>query len=419
MWGQRKHTSAILIRGARQLLTLRGPQGARRAGDLRELGIIPDGAVLVQNGVIQEVGPTRRVENLAIARHAVEINAAGRLVMPGFIDSHTHLAFPLDNRASDGKSATVRTVSSATSTRLAVRARAQVEAMARHGTTTVEVKTGCGPDENAETKLLRVLHRLRNDPIDLIPTFLFHLPDEGLCGAHDAAAEWVFQELLPKIRRGRLARFADLTWNANPTWHSRFSRYLQAARQLGFACKIHADQMSTADAIRMAVEHLVVSIDHLEHAAPGEAALLAESSTIATLLPATSFHSGREFAPARALIDAGAAVALGTNFNARHTPALSMQTVVALACRHMRMTPEEAIGAATINGAHALGRARRVGSLEVGKSADLLVLSVPDYHDMVQHFGSNLVHLTMKCGQIIYEEGEVANLPVEQLRLCW
>ena len=374
---------------------------------------------MVQNGVIQEVGPSRRLENLAIARHAVEINAAGRLVMPGFVDSHTHLAFPLHNPAGEGAPGTVRTVSSATSARLAIRARAQVEAMARHGTTTVEVKTGCGPDENAESKLLRVLHRLKNDPIDLIPTFLFHLPGEGLCGAHDAAAEWVFQELLPKIRRGHLARFADLVWNANPTWHSRFSRYLQAARQMGFGCKIHADQMSTAEAVRMAVEHLVVSIDHLEHALPGDAAMLAESSTIATLLPATSFHRGTEFAPARELIDAGAAVALGTNFNARHTPALSMQTVVALACRHMRMTPEEAISAATINGAHALGRARSVGSLEVGKSADLLVLSVPDYHDMVHHFGSNLVHLTMKRGEIIYEEGEVAHLAVEQLRLCW
>jgi imidazolonepropionase len=417
--GKRKHTSAILIRGARQLITLRGPQGARRGGALTELGIIPDGAVLVQNGVIQEVGPTRRLENLAIARHAVEINAAGRLVMPGFVDSHTHLAFPLNNRAADGARGTGRTVSSATSTRLAIRARAQVEAMARHGTTTVEVKTGCGPDENAETKLLRVLHTLEKDPIDLIPTFLFHLPGDGLGGAHDAAAEWVTQELLPKIRRGHLARFADLAWNDNPTWHGRFSRYLQAARQLGFLCKIHADQMSTADAIRMAVEHLVVSIDHLEHASPGDAALLAEGNTIATLLPATSFHSGTEFAPARALIDAGVAVALGTNFNARHTPALSMQTVVALATRHMRMTPEEAISAATINGAHALGRARSAGSLEIGKSADLLVLSVPDYHDMVQHFGSNLVHLTMKRGEIIYEEGEVAHLPVEQLRLCW
>ncbi|MDR3703596.1 MAG: amidohydrolase family protein [Candidatus Sulfopaludibacter sp.] len=374
---------------------------------------------MVQNGVIQEVGPTRRLENLAIARHAVEINAAGRLVMPGFVDSHTHLAFPLGNRATSGSSGNVRTVSSPSRARLAARARAQVEAMARHGTTTVEVKTGCGPDENAETKLLRVLRTLKNDPIDLIPTFLFHLPGDGLCGAHDAAAEWVFRELLPKIRRGHLARFADLAWNANPTWHGRFSRYLQAARQLGFLCKIHADQVSTADAIRMAIEHLVVSIDHLEHASPGEVAMLAQSSTIATLLPATSFHAGTEFAPARELIDAGAAVALASNFNPRHTPALSMQTVVALACRHMRMTPEEAICAATINGAHALGRARSAGSLEIGKSADLLVLSVPDYHDMVHHFGSNLVHLTMKRGEIIYEEGEVAHLPVEQLRLCW
>ncbi len=373
----------------------------------------------MRNGVIQEVGPTRRLENVIGARGAVEINAAGRVVMPGFVDSHTHLAFPLAGLPADNPGATLRAVNAATTARLAVRARAHIEAMARHGTTTVEVKTGCGADEMAETKLLRVLDRLSKDPIELIPTFLLNLAGEGLYGAHDAAAEWVFGEFLPKVRQRGLARFADLAWHPSPTCYNRFSRYLQAARSLGFGCKIHAEQNPPGEAIRMAVEHLVVSIDHLEHATADQAALLGGSSTIATLLPSAAFHRGAGFAPARALIDAGAAVALASNFNPRHTPALSMQTVVALACRHMAMTPEEAISAATINGAHALGQARTTGSLERRKSADLLILNIPDYRDLAHHFGSNLVHLTMKRGEVIYQESEVARLPPDQLRLCW
>jgi len=401
------------------LVTLRGPHGARRGSALNDLGIITDGAVLVRDGIIQEVGPTRRLENLAGVRYAAEINAAGRVVMPGFVDSHTHLAFPLGGSALDRGEGSARSVKNGTGARLGIRARTYLDAMVRHGTTTVEVKTGCGPDESAETKLLRVLGALKNDPVDIIPTFLFRLPGDDLNGAHDAAAEWVFAELLPKIRRLRLARFADLAWIANPTWHGRFSRYLQVARHLGFGCKIHADQLSAATAIRMAMEHLVVSIDHLEHASADEAAVLASCSTIATLLPGAAFHRGTRFASARALVDAGAAVALATNFNPRHTPACSMQTVIALACRHMQMTPEEALSAATINGAHALGRAERIGSLELGKSADLLVLNVPDYRELAHHFGDNLVHVTMKRGKVIYREGPVAQLPTDQLRLAW
>jgi imidazolonepropionase len=398
---------------------MRGPHGIRRGSALKDIGVIADGAILVRDGVIQEVGPTRRLENLASVRDAVEINAAGRVVIPGFIDSHTHLAFPLGGATVDHNDGGARALCAGTGARLAIRARAYLEAMARHGTTTVEVKTGCGPDESAETKLLRVLQDLKADPIDLIPTFLFHLPGDDLDGSHDAATEWVFDELLPKIRRRRLGHFADLAWNANPTWHARFSRYLQIARSMGFACKIHADQKATGAAIRMAIEHLVVSVDHLEHATAEDAAVLSEGSTIATLLPGSAFHCGHDFAPARALIDSGAAVALATNFNPKHTPLLSMQTVVALACRHMMMTPEEALTAATINGAHALSCSERTGSLEIGKCADLLILNASDYRELAHRFGDNLVHLTMKRGEVIYQESEVARLTHEQLRLSW
>ena len=155
---------------------MRGPKGPRRGLALDELSTISDGALLVRDGVVLEVGPTRRVENLALARDAVEINAAGRVVMPGFVDSHTHLAFPLLGSGADDHDAAARAVRTNTGQRLETKVRAYLEAMARHGTTTVEVKTGCGPDESAESKMLRVLSVFKQDPVEVLPSFLFRLP---------------------------------------------------------------------------------------------------------------------------------------------------------------------------------------------------------------------------------------------------
>jgi imidazolonepropionase len=411
-------TGTLLIRGARQLLTLRGPKEPRRRAALNDLGIIQDGSLLIREGIVEEVGTTRRVENLASARDAVEINAAGRVVMPGFVDCHTHLVFPPPGGPDADDRTAARLVCSSTGQRLEARARSHVEAMARHGTTTVEAKTGCGADESAEIKILRVLSALKRDPLDVVTTFLFRLPSDGSAEeARRQAVESVSTELLPKIRRRRLARFADLVWDGDGASAECFERYLRQARELGFACKIHADQRSPAAAILAALEHLVVSIDHLEHATAADAAPFGGSPTMVTLLPAASLHNGGGHAPARALVDAGAAIALATNFNPRHTPMPSMQAVVALACLRMGLTAAEAISAATINGAHALGCADHVGSLEPGKSADLLILEVSDYRELARQFGANLVRLTMKRGKPIYKAGEVARRPPRELRL--
>ena len=401
-------TGTILIRGARQLLTMRGPKGPRRGLALNELSIIPDGALLIRDGVLMEVGPSRRLENLAEARDAWEINAAGRVVMPGFVDSHTHLAFPLPGSAEAGNDAT-RAVRASTGQRLGVKVRAYLEAMARHGTTTVEAKTGCDADESAESKVLRMLSTFKDDPVEVIPSFLLRLPPdrEGGCTFHDAAVR-ALDELLPKIRKRGLARFADVVWDGDPEHEAYFDRYLHVARSLGFGCKIHADQLNPRAAMAMAVEHRVVSIDHLEHATEEEAALLGPAGIIATLLPCAAFREDRH-APARALIDSGWAVALATNFNAHHTPTLSMQTAAAVACLRMGMTAAEALSAATINGAYALGCGDRAGSLELGKSADLLMLNVGDYRDLPHTLGTNVVHMTMKRGETIYREGVVAS----------
>jgi imidazolonepropionase len=377
--------------------------------------VIQDGAILIRDGILVEVGPSRRVENLAEARGAIEINAAGRVVMPGFIDAHTHLAFPPAGIHAPDAAAAVRAVHTVTGQRLEVRTRAYLEAMARHGTTTVEVKTGCGLDEGAEAKLLRMLYALRQEPLDLIPSFLFRLPQE-LNGGSSQATEWVVAELLPKLRRRGVAHFADLAWDCDPTLLPCFDRYLEVAGQLGFGRKIHAHGLNPAAAIALAAQHHVVSIDHLEHATAGQARQIAEAGIMVTLLPSTGFGGDGPDAPARALIDAGVPVALGTNFNPHLTPALNMQTVVALGCGRLGMTIEEAISAATVNGAYALGCAEKVGSLEPGKSADLVILNAGDYRDLEHCLGTNLVHLTMKRGKFIYKEGEVAPLPTGDFR---
>jgi imidazolonepropionase len=408
LYGGKYRTALTLIRGARQLLTLRGPNTPRCGPDLNELNIIQDGALLIRDGVLKQVGLSRRVENLAEARHAVEINASGKVVMPCFVDCHTHLVYPPPGATDEDRAASTRALIGATVKRTAARWRVHLDAMARHGTTTVEIKTGVGPNAVADFKLLRMLAKLQGEPLDLVATFLFRLPpsDESSDAECDQFTALVC-ELLPKIRQRKLARFADVAWNPIPAHHARFLRYLDAACKLGFHCKMHADRDHTAAAIVMAMQHRALSISHLEQAGSSEASLMAGSGTIATLLPCASFYTAAGNAPARALVDAGVPIALGSDFHPTFSPTLNMQTVVALACLRMGLTPAEAITAATINGAHVLDCAGRTGSLEPGKSADVAILNISDYRDLANHFGTNLVHTTMKGGAVIYREGEV------------
>jgi len=402
-------TGPILIRGARQLLTLRGPNTPRCGPDANALNIIADGSLLIRDGVLKQIGPTRRVENLKEARHAVEINASGKMVMPCFVDCHTHLAYPPPGAPEEDRAAATRALVAATGKRTAARWRVHLEAMARHGTTTAEIKTGAGPDALADFKLLRMLSKLKCEPLDIVTTFLLRLPSgDGSSEAEcDGFTDLVCRELLPKIRRRKLARFAEVAWNSVSAHQSRFQRYLRAAAEWGFPCKMHADQYQAAAAIAMALQYKALSISHLEQATCSEASMLAGSGTIATLLPCASFYTTAGNAPARALVDAGVPIALGSNFHPQYSPTLNMQTVVALACLRLGLTPAEAITGATINGAHAVGCAERTGSLEPGKSADLAILNVSDYRDLANHFGTNLVHTTMKGGAVIYREGEV------------
>jgi len=415
----------ILIRGARQLVTLRGPAAPRRGAALNELGIIPNGAILIRDGRIAEVGQGRRVENLALAKDAIEIDAAGRVILPGFVDSHTHLVggpprlgdFEMriagqDSRqvAEAGVLSSVKAVRATPSRTLETHARICSEQFVRHGSTTLEAKTGYGLDHMGELKVLRVLAKLNRAPLDVVPTYLgaYAVPPEYQ-GRDYEYIDWVIAEMLPMIRRRKLARFVDVNCDRDGFRLDDSRRYLEAARSLGFALKIHAERLSHSGGARLAVELGAVSADHLEQAGPDDIAILAQSSTIATLLPGAVFHAGsNRYAPARSLIDNGAAVALATDFNTGVSPTCNMPMILSLACAYMRMTPAETISAATINGACALGCADRAGSIEAGKDADLVMFDASDYREIPYRFGVNLVAMTMKRGAVLYQRGEVS-----------
>jgi imidazolonepropionase len=409
-----------LVRGARQLLTLRGDNGPRRGSALGDPGLVPDGAVLIKDGVILDAGAQRRIERLSEARHAREIDAGGRVVMPGFVDSHTHLIFGRPRladyemrlagagyaeiaAAGGGILSSVEAVRSLSAARLASQGRAFLAAMARHGTTTIEAKSGYGLDESGEIKTLRVLASLDGDPLDVVPTYLgAHVPPPEYCGDAGGYVDWMARQVMPKIRRRNLARFADVYCDEGAFTLDQARRHLDNARRLGFDLKVHAEQFSRTGAARLAAEMGAASADHLEQAGEEDARALAQSNTVATLLPGSVFHLGlRRYAPARALIEAGAAVALATDFNPGTSPTFSMQMALSLACTQMRMSPAEAIAAATINGAHAIRRADRIGSLEPGKQADLIVLHLSDYRELPYYFGANHVRLTIKRGVIL------------------
>jgi imidazolonepropionase len=403
-----------LVRGARQLLTLRGPSGPRRGADLRNLGIIQDGAVLIADGLIREVGSSRRLENLALARGAEEIDASGRVVMPGFVDSHAHLAGG-PARVSDyqmrlggateeqithaggGALAAARAIHELSPRALETLALRALEEAVRHGTTALEAKSGLGITDAGEVKILRVYAGLRALPVTLVSTFLAtRVPPE------------FGERLLPMLRRRKLAEFAEARCEEGAFTPAQACRYLGLARELGLGLKVSAKQRLHSEAIAMALEMGAISVSGLVDASERDALLLARCETIATLLPGTAFHSGTErYPPARMLIDNGAAVALATGYHPYDCPSQNMQMTIALACRTLQMTAAEAIAASTINAAHGLGRAASIGSIEAGKSADLLMLSVPDYRELPYHFGVNLVDLVTSRGAVLVERSGV------------
>ena len=413
----------MLIHSATQLLTLAG--GPQRGRGLGNLGLIENGAVLIRDEKIAAVGPTPELR----AAHPDEpgLDASGSVVMPGFVDPHTHLIWGGDRAAEfemkmggmayldilasgGGILSTVRATRTASIESLIAQTRSRLLRMFATGTTTAEAKTGYGLQTATELRLLKALLALDDEgPLELAFTFL---------GAHAIAPEFkddpqgytdlVSQTMLPILREwwethapGQPLPFVDVFCENKAFDLAQARQILTQARSLGFPLKIHADEFDNLGGASLAVELGAASADHLVKTSGADIAALGRSDTVAVSLPCTPFGLAEsEYTPAQKILDAGGILALATDLNPGTTWNESMQFVIALACRMLKLTPAQAIAASTINSAHAIRRADRVGSLEPGKQADILILSVPDYRHLGYRYGTNLVKQVVKRGRV-------------------
>jgi len=411
----------LLIHSATQVLTLAG--GPQRGSRLGELGLIEQGAVAVRGGRIAAVGPTEELRRRVRPRQ--EIDATGQVVLPGFVDPHTHLVWAGDRarefeqrlqgrtymeilEAGGGILSTVRQTRAASSQELVGSARRRLLRMGAHGTTTVEAKTGYGLAWEPELRALQVMLELdERGPLAVVPTFL---PAHAVPPEYARQAERyvgvITQEMLPALRAwwgehasGRPLPFVDVFCERGAFDLAQTRAILTTAAELGFPLKVHVDEFASLGGVPLAVELGAVSVDHLVHTPADHLRQLAASSTVGVALPCTPFGLGEsDYMPARDLLEADGLLALASDLNPGTAWCESMQFVIALACRSMRLTPAEAIAACTINAAAAVGRADQVGSLEVGKAADLILLEVDDYRHLAYRFGTNLVTCTLRSG---------------------
>jgi imidazolonepropionase len=420
----------LAVFNCKQLVTLSGAARPRTGAEMRELAIIEDGAVLVHGGRVERVGTRREIESHVDADCAL-VDAGGRVVLPGFVDAHAHPVFAgtradeYEMRASGatyqeiaaaggGIRSTVRRTRAATEDELVRIARRRAEWFLRTGTTTVEAKSGYGLSVEDELKMLRVVRRLNQEsPLRLVPTFLgaHEVPDEYRA-RHAAYVELVINEMLPRIAEEKLAEYCDVFCEPHVFTTDESWRILSAARCHGLGLRVHADQLSLSGGAQLAAELDAATADHLEHTDAAGIAALKAAGVAAVLLPGSVYALGSTRYPqARAMIDAGVAVVVATDFNPGSSPTPSMPMVLSLASTHMRMTPAEALTAATINAAYSLGRGGETGSLEAGKSADFVIHDCEDYREIAYFFGVEHAARVFVGGREVYRRGEDSLLP--------
>ncbi|HEY46952.1 MAG: imidazolonepropionase [Anaerolineae bacterium SM23_ 63] len=418
----------LLIHNASQILTLAG--GPQPGHDLGNLEVVENGALAINDEKIIAVGPSPELSKKYKATQ--EIDAAGRVVMPGFVDPHTHLIWAGDRaaefemrlagasymeilNAGGGILSTVRLTRSASVDDLVAQARGRLNRMLSHGTTTAEVKTGYGLETETELRMMEAILRLDTEnPVELIPTFL---------GAHAIPSEFsddpvgytdlICDEMLPSLVQWweenateRSLPFVDVFCETGAFNLDQSRRILERAKELGFQLKIHADEFDGLGGTGLAVELGATSADHLVRTPKEDIKTLGASKTVAVSLPCTPFGLAEsDYTPAKAILEAGGILALATDLNPGTAWCESMQFPIALACRYMHLTPSQAIAAATINAAAAVARADTVGSLEPEKQADVLIIDTPDYRHLGYRFGVNLISTVIKRGKIVFSRG--------------
>lgn len=415
----------LLIRDAAEVVTCAGATDRPKAGAaLADLGVIRDGFVAVRGNHIEAVGAMADLPPGLQARTVLD--ARGKAVLPGFVDPHTHIVYGGDRTAEfklriagatyvqiagagGGILSTVRATRAATEADLVASARRRLERMLLTGTTTVEIKSGYALDTRGELKMLNAIGLLAAEsPQDIVATFM---------GAHEFPPEYrdsrdeyvrlVVEEMLPAVARQGIARFNDVFCEEGVFTVAQARRILEAGQELGLAARLHADELVPGfGGAELAAAVGARTADHLLFVSDAGIRQMAERGTMAVLLPGTPFFlMMQQYAPARRLIEAGVPVALATDCNPGSCPIESMAVIIGLACLQLRLSPAEAVAAATINAAHAIGLADKLGSLEPGKQADLLVLSEPSHEAIPYRFGANLVETVIKAGRTVVAGG--------------
>lgn len=415
-----QHCLNLFVKNISQLVTVAsGGKPSKKGREMRDLRIVENAGVLCSKGKIEWVGPmTQWVQSLPA--DFAELDATGKVVVPGFVDSHTHTMFAGDRAhefalrsqgatyqqiAEEGGGIlnTIRNVRAASKKELKRKTGRFLTDMMRHGTTTVEIKSGYGLDLDSEIKMMEAIHELAKEEVmTVIPTFLgAHAVPPEYKGNPAAYVDVIVNEMIPYIGKKQLARFCDVFCEKGYFDLEDSERILTEGKRVGMEPKVHAEELTPLGGARLAAKMGAVSADHLEHISDDGIKSMAEAGVVATLLPGVSFFLNHGYAPARKLIDSDVTVAIASDFNPGSCMSYSMPMMMTIACTQMNMTPEEALAAATLNGAAALTMSSTVGSIEVGKQADMVVADIPDYKFLAYHFGSNHIVTTIKNGTIL------------------
>ena len=412
----------MIIKNASQLVTCSGFK-ARQGRAMSDLHVIDDGAVVIENGVITAVGKTREVLKKFDETGCKTIDATGKAVLPGFIDSHTHFVFggyraeefswrlrgenymEIMNRGG-GIAGTVRDTRNASRKDLIESGKKRLDSMLSFGVTTVEGKSGYGLDEETEIKQLEAMEELDSlHPVDIVRTFLgAHAVPVDFQGREDKFIDYMTDDVMPQIANRNLAEFCDVFCEKGVFSVEQSKRLLIKAKALGFKLKIHADEIFPLGGTELAAELGAISADHLLHASDKGIAELAKGDIVATLLPGTAFSLKESYARGRYIIDQGCAVALATDFNPGSCFTESIPLIFVLATLYMGITIEEAVTALTINGAAAIDRADRIGSIDVGKIGDVIILEFPSYKYIPYHIGVSCVEKVIKNGNLVFDK---------------